>query len=72
MNSAQKIRQMADTGVTHFKWVHSGVPLKCGNEDHSKLDGRQYEIAKYLASGKPLPGESKGCRCTFVAVLDLG
>lgn len=67
----QKARQMIEAGVTKFEWLHSGVPLPCGTEDHSKRDGKKYDIKKFLASGKPLPGVSEGCRCTFVAVLDL-
>lgn len=63
----KKICKMSDAGLTHFKWMHSGVPMKCGSADHSKRDGKKYDIAMYLASGKPLPGVSEGCRCTFIA-----
>lgn len=64
-----KLMQMLEIGVTEFKWMHSGVELPCNGEDHSKLDGKKYQIAAYLKSGKPLPGGVKGCRCTPAAVI---
>ena len=64
-----KLLRMQEIGVTEFKWMHSGVELPCNGEDHSKLDGKKYQIVAYLKSGKPLPGGVKGCRCTFSAVI---
>lgn len=65
-----KLLRMQEIGVTEFKWMHSGVELPCNGEDHSKLDGKKYQIAVYLKSGKPLPGSVKGCRCTFSAFIE--
>lgn len=65
--AVEKAQKMLSNGTTHFEWVHSGAPVKCGSEDHSKRDGRRYLIARYLASGQLLPGVAESCRCTFIA-----
>lgn len=62
-----KLHRMVEHGIVKFKWVHSGVPLPCNGEDHSKLDGKKFVIASFVKSGKNLPGGVAGCRCTFTA-----
>lgn len=69
-HALQKANQMTKNGITRFEWKHSGVPLNCGNEDHSKRDGKKYNIEKYLNSGQILPSAIDGCCCTFIAVID--
>ena len=67
----RKLRKMLENGFDKFTWLHSGVPLDCNGEDHRKFDGKQFDIARYLRSGKTLPGASKGCRCNAIAFLKL-
>ena len=76
-NAFMARQRMQDSGLTHFRWRHTGRPKKPREYHRDVLDGQVFEYANPpiidpKTGQRGFPGDLPGCTCEEEAVIVLG